>query len=319
MKQKNKNFFIPMILALMFIFVSSVTSFAGYKGFVRDDSLITPQQLKELIDKKDPNLVILAVAKTTDYRTGHIPGALQIWRGDYEPAKDKPYPYGGMILNRTEFEKFARDLGINNDSTVVIYDHKYDATRVWWAFFLYGKRDCKVLDGGFQGWKKAGYDTKILAPDKPKQGNFVAKPPLAGWTASMDEVWQAKTNPEMQVWDTREKNEWTGKKLKKGAFRKGRVPWAKFLNWKEFKMPVAEGEKPTAFKTADEIQKVIEKFGMDKNKYQIFYCQSAVRTTTEIFALYLMGWDISKLHNYDGSWIQWSYFKENPVVCEECK
>jgi 3-mercaptopyruvate sulfurtransferase SseA len=166
-----------MILALMFIFVSSVTSFAGYKGFVRDDSLITPQQLKELIDKKDPNLVILAVAKTTDYRTGHIPGALQIWRGDYEPARDKPYPYGGMILNRTEFEKFARDLGINNDSTVVIYDHKYDSTRVWWAFFLYGKRDCKVLDGGFQGWKKAGYDTKIFAPDKPKQGNFVAKPP----------------------------------------------------------------------------------------------------------------------------------------------
>ena len=47
----------------------------------------------------------------------------------------------------------------------------------------------------------------------------------------------------------------TGEKLKGGAFRKGRIPWAKFLNWKEFKMPVAEGEAPTAFKTAAEIQK----------------------------------------------------------------
>ena len=53
---------------------------------------------------------------------------------------------------------------------------------------------------------------------------------------------------------------------------------------------------------------------MDKSKRQIFYCQSGVRTTTGMFALYLMGWDPEKLANYDGSWIQWSYFEKNPLV-----
>jgi 3-mercaptopyruvate sulfurtransferase SseA len=41
-----------------------------------------------------------------------------------------------------------------------------------------------------------------------------------------------------------------------------------------------------------------------------------VRTTTHIFTLYMLGWDITKLGNYDGSWIEWSYHKDNPVVVE---
>ena len=38
-----------------------------------------------------------------------------------------------------------------------------------------------------------------------------------------------------------------------------------------------------------------------------------MRTTTHIFALYLMGWDLDRLLNYDGSWIEWSYYEQNPV------
>ena len=49
------------------------------------------------------------------------------------------------------------------------------------------------------------------------------------------------------------------------------------------------------------------------NKDQVFYCQSGVRTTTHIFSLYLMGWDLDRLHNYDGSWIEWSYYEQNPI------
>ncbi len=297
----------------------------GYKGFARGEALITVQELKSLIDAKDPKLVILAVAKTTDYRLGHIPGAFQIWRPDYEPKKGEEFPYGGMALDREDFQAFVRKFGIDNDSKVVIYDHKYDATRVWWMFYLYGKTDCRVLDGGYQAWKKAGYDTDILAPDLPKEpGNFTAKLAMPGWSVSVTTIWRCKTSKDYQLWDTRGNKEWTGAKLKKGAYAKGRIPWAKHLDWPEFKKPVEEGGKPTEFKTAAEIAKVIAKYGMDKNKHQVFYCQSGVRTTTEIFALYLMGWDPGLLHNYDGSWIEWSYYHKNlpdsgAILCEACK
>jgi thiosulfate/3-mercaptopyruvate sulfurtransferase len=288
----------------------------AYKGFARGEALITVQELKKMMDANDPKLVVVAVAKGVSFKAGHIPGSLNVWRPDYEPEEGDPYPFGGMMVNRSEFQEFARGLGIDNDSKVVLYDEKYDATRLWWGFYMYGKEDVRVLDGGYQAWKAVGYDVdmSLLAPKADKVGNFVAKPRREALMASMDDVWRAKTDPDIQLWDTREKDEWTGEKLKKGAFRKGRIPWAEFLNWKEFKTLAADGEKnPTLFKNAREIQKVVKNHGMDENKRQIFYCQSGVRTTTEMFALYLLGWDVDLLGNYDGSWIEWSYHEKNPV------
>ena len=309
---------VVVALAVTLAAASPAVAAEKYKGFERGEALISVQELHEMMAAKDPKLVLIGVIQPVSFKAGHIPGSLNVWRSDYEPKEGEPFPFEGMILNRPEFQTFARKLGVNNDSKVVLYDEKYDATRVWWAFYLYGKKDVRILDGGYQAWKAAGYDTdmSIFNPSAEETGNFTAKPRMATIYASMDDVWQAKTDSEIQLWDNREKDEWTGETLKKGAFRKGRIPWAKFLNWKEFKMPVAEGDAPTLFKNADGIMEVVKKHGMDPAKKQVFYCQSGVRTTTAMFALYLMGWDIDHLANYDGSWIEWSYYKENPVVVE---
>ncbi len=309
----RKNLVVSMSVVFVLVLAVGVAG-AGenYKGFERGDSLITAKELKQMIDAKDPKLVILSVAKTTDYRLGHIPGSFQIWRSDYEPAADFEFPYGGMALDREDFQDFVRKFGIDNDSKVVIYDHKIDSTRVWWLFYLYGKTDCRVLDGGMPAWKVADYDTNILAPDLPKDpGTFTATSALSGWAVSMSTVWRSKTSDDYQLWDTRADDEWEGSKLKKGAYAPGRIPWAKQCDWPAFKIEVTEGGKPTEFKNAAEIQKALDEFGFDKDKKQIFYCQSGVRTTTEIFSLYLMGWCPSQLHNYDGSWIEWSYYHKN--------
>jgi len=288
-----------------------------YKGFERGDSLITPMELKKMMDANDPNLVVIGVVKgglTGSFTRGHIPGAYCAWRGDYTAAKGDPYPFGGMMMDRAAFQEFARAYGVNSDSKVVIYDEKYDATRLWWGFYLYGKKDVRILDGGYEAWKAAGYDTEMGGGvDKgSKAGNFVAMSRESQMTWSMDDVWRAKTDNTIQLWDTREPDEWSGETMKKGAFRKGRVPWSTFLSWKEFRVKVND-KTPTEFRTAAEVKSVIKKFGIDENKNQVFYCQSGVRTTTHIFALYLMGWDMDQLHNYDGSWIEWSFHENNPV------
>jgi thiosulfate/3-mercaptopyruvate sulfurtransferase len=290
-----------------------------YKGYENGDALITAQELKQLVDAKDPKLLILAVADIAEYRVpGHIPGAHRVWRPDYEIPKDTKYPFEGMMLEQAEFQAFARKLGVNNDTKLVIYDHQYDATRLWWGFYIYGMK-ARVLDGGFPAWKAAGYDADTLAPSAPAAGTFTAKAPNPKWTAVMADVAAAEKNANVQLWDTREKPEWAGEELKKGAFRKGRIPWAQFFNWKEFKKPVAEGEKFTEFKPAAEATQVLQKFGVDKAKDQIFYCQSAVRTTTHIFVMHMLGWNMDKLRNYDGSWIEWSFHEKNPVVVDPPK
>lgn len=306
-----------LVFSLAIVTVEKPNAFEKYKGFERGDALITVDELKQMMDKKDPKLLILAVVKPISYAAGHIPESINVWRPDYEPSVGQPYPFDGMMLNRNEFQEFARDLSVDNDSKIVVYDEKYDATRLWWAFFLYGKVDVRVLDGGYPAWKAAGFDTdsSITSGKNEKKGNFTAKHRRPGWVASMDDIWRAQTSEDIQLWDTREPAEWTGSKKKGNAKRAGRVPWANFQSWKEYRANVED--KPTGFKTAAEIQKVIEQFKINPEKDQVFYCQSGVRTTTAIFTLYLMGWDPDRLRNYDGSWLEWSYFESNPIKVGE--
>jgi thiosulfate/3-mercaptopyruvate sulfurtransferase len=54
------------------------------------------------------------------------------------------------------------------------------------------------------------------------------------------------------------------------------------------------------------MQPLLRELGADPKKDQYFYCQSGVRSTQGLFALYLSGWPLEKLHNYDSSWIGWS-------------
>ena len=300
-----------LVIALVLFGVINTTQ-ANYKGFERGDVLVTAQELKTLLDTKNPKLVLIAVANVFDYRTGHITGARKVWRNDYSAVMGRDYPYEGMIAKREQFQQFARGVGVSNESIVVVYDHEYDATHLWWAFYLYGKKDVRVLDGGYEAWVKHGYDTQYLAPGAPTVGNFVAEHPLEGW--SIDEAYikaghQAGT---MQLWDTRERSEWSGEELMTDAFRRGRIPFAKFINWREFR------GKDGTFLPADEMTAMLLGYGFDKAKDQVFYCQAGVRTTQEIMGLYLLGWPLNKLHNYAGSWIAWSYDKDNPIVCDRC-
>ena len=59
-----------------------------------------------------------------------------------------------MMLDAEQFQTKARELGINNDSVIVVFDDRgiYSAPRAWWMFRLFGKTDVAVLDGGLPKW-----------------------------------------------------------------------------------------------------------------------------------------------------------------------
>lgn len=276
---------------------------SGYKGFPRGDALITVQELKYLLDAGDKDLVVIAAEDSVGYRKGHIPGAFQVDRPDYEAPPDTQNGVSGNIIDAAGFTELAGRLGINRNSRVVVYDAKYDATRLWWAFTYYGKDDVRVLDGGVKAWKEAGYPVEILAPDFPAQpGNFVAAVALPHLRVDTDEIAAIRHHPAAQLWDTRSDGEFTGETKKKGAFRAGRIPGSRHCEWILFKTR----ENSAEWLTAAEMKPVLSRLGFDPEKEQYFYCQSGVRTTQVLFALYLSGWDLGKLHNYDSSWIGWS-------------
>ncbi|MGZ8459173.1 MAG: sulfurtransferase [Candidatus Deferrimicrobiaceae bacterium] len=292
------------LLSSLFLLVAGAhAGQSGYKGFPRGDALISLQELKQLLDAGDPSLVIVAAEGSLDYRVGHIPGAYQVDRPDYEASPETQNGVAGNIIDAAGFTELARRLGINRDSKVVVYDAKYDATRIWWAFTYYGKSDVRVLDGGVKAWKEAGYPVEILAPHAPAQpGNFVAAVALPHLRVDTNEIAALRNHPLAQLWDTRSLEEFTGAKQMKGAYRAGSIPGSRHSEWTLFK----KRENSAEWLTAAEMQLLLTKLGFDPEKKQYFYCQSGVRSTQVLFALYLSGWQLEKLHNYDSSWIGWS-------------
>ena len=308
MRNRGMVFFIGMVLGGFVL--AGVAHGSSYKGYVRGEIFITAEEVNKLIQEKDPKLVVIAVASKTEYYSGHIPGSFHVWRPDYEAD---PKTQGGVTDNLIEPEGFTRlmqKIGVASDSKVVVYDHKYDATRMWWAFFYYGKTDVRILDGGIKAWTRSGYGTDMVTGGKATgQGTWVAKVSYPTLRVDTPEILGTKDRADVQLWDVRGDSEFCGNEIKQGAHRAGRIPWAVQADY----VLVKTKENESEWLPAAEVQKTVEKLGMDRNKPQYFYCQSGVRCTNWISTLYAMGWPLEKLHNYDGSWIAWSLDEKLPI------
>jgi thiosulfate/3-mercaptopyruvate sulfurtransferase len=303
--------YLMMLTLLSLLPLAAFAQEAGYKGYPRGNTLITVQELKRLIDARDPRLVVLAAENSIEYRLGHIPGSLQVDRPAIEAPPETQNGVTGNIIDAAGFTRLAQSLGINRDSIVVVYDTKYDATRLWWAFTYYGKGDVRVLDGGVKAWKAAGYTVDLLAPEAPsRSGRFQAKVTVPSLRVDTPDVVAAQRSNTAQIWDNRDIREFTGEELKKGAYRAGRIPGSTHSDWALFK----KKENQAEWISAAELGPLIQRLGYDRSKDQYLYCQSGVRSTQAIFALYLAGWPLEKLHNYDSSWIGWSKDKSLPLV-----
>lgn len=260
-----------------------------YKGFPRGHALIAAAELKAALDGPDPGPVVLAAVGKRRWLLGHIPGARHVPRRAYTDRN-------GMAADRARFQAFARGLGIDDETPVVVYDNAYDAARLWWLFRLYGKTDVRILDGGWRTWDEAGYPVE-RGPGRaaPEAGNFTAAPALAGWTAGIGEVSEARPEAGTHVWDARDPPEWK---------ETGAIGQARFIGWRAFRR--ADEGRPSEFRTAAEIGALLRQAGFEPEQDHIFYCHSGVRAATPMFALYLMGYPAERLRLYDGSWIEWS-------------
>jgi thiosulfate/3-mercaptopyruvate sulfurtransferase len=303
MKKNHIRTSLAFLSALAFLVSGAYAAPVGTKGYPRGNALITVQELNGLIDAHDPNLVLVAAQRNLEYLPGHIPGAQKVDRPAYAAPPETQSGIEGNIINAAEFTRLAQSLGIDRGSTVVIYEDRYDATRLWWAFTYYGKSDVRILDGGIQAWKAAGFSVEILPPAaRPKLGNFVAAVTHPGLRVDTSDIVALHDHPTAQLWDNRSLKEFTGEEQKRGAYRAGRIPGSRHSEWVLFK----KKENRAEWVTADELKPLLQKLGYDRKKDQYFYCQSGVRSTQGLFALYLAGWPLEKLHNYDSSWIGWS-------------
>ena len=200
-------------------------------GYAHPEVLIHPEELKILIDKKDPSIRIIDIREKLKYLAGHILGAVHIWRPD---IVDKNHPIPGMMAPKEQIESLLGDLGISEKNTIIINSDGPDNGRLWWILAYYGfpLRQIRILDGGLDGWKTRGYPTEMLPPKTEKTQFRLPKEeklrrPLL---CTLPEVKSALGDRNKVVLDVRSKKEFLGEDLKEGAVKPGRSPESCGLN-----------------------------------------------------------------------------------------
>jgi len=140
------------------------------------DTLVSAKWLKQHIN--DPDLVVLDCTVVTmpdandprgihnvsgrpDYELGHIPRA-----GFADLIGDLCKTNGPVefdLLNPEQFCAAMGELGVGNNSRVVLYDANYTgwAARVWWMLRWVGFDNAAILDGGLAAWASTGNELSL--------------------------------------------------------------------------------------------------------------------------------------------------------------
>ena len=275
-------------------------------AYARPELLAEPDWLAQNLD--NPGVRIIDCASLEAYRRAHIPGAVQLPVHFYIKENDpQGSDHGVLVMPPSEFEALMAKLGVSNDTTVVTYDdnNALVASRLWWVLKYYGHTNAKVLNGGWHRWLTENRPVTFHATRAP-QAAFSAKP-NPDLYASVEYLKEVHADPGCQVLDARTDGEWEGTN-DRGNKRAGRVPGAKHLEWLKF---VATDDS-RKFLPAEDIQRLLDDAGFERDKPTITYCQGGIRAAHAAFVMDLLGYD--NIRVYDGSMREWANREDTPLV-----
>ena len=246
------------------------------------------------------------------YEGSHIPGAVYV---DLEKDLSGPItPETGRhpLPDFPAWRKKLLRLGIDSDSTVVLYDGGPGvfAARFWWMLGWGGIPNVMLLDGGFAEWRRQElpleteeHAAAMITPsadrvsDTESAGHVDADFLMAGLGA-----------PDPLVLDAREPERFSG--LKEPLDKKaGCIPGA--VN-RHFALNLSEGRFKTPGSLREEFASLLKKRSPET---VVHSCGSGVTACHNLFAMELAGLSGSRL--YPGSWSEWITDPDRPIEVRE--
>ena len=258
----------------------------------------------------EPNLVILDVSLESNIANIKVefPG-IQIKGARYLDLKrnfsDLESRLPNTLPNPKYFSLACRNLGINNNSLIVVYDNIgiYASPRVWWIFKSMGHKNIAVLDGGLPSWKNKNYPTESIQNRVFPEGNFKAIFNL-NLQKKAFQILENIVSKEAILVDARSNERFCGliPETRKNL-KSGHIPHA-------INLPFLEVLRDGKFLSPNEISTIFKKLKIDKRP-KIFTCGSGLTACILILASTLILEDNHFL--YDGSWSEWGQLEGVPI------
>ncbi len=280
-----RSLLLPKLTLLLFLLAGPALADRGF--------LVDADWLASKID--DPKTVVLEVRYHPHryFTVGHIPGAVQVQRfkdlGDNDGRSIMLFP------DKDSFQTTLRRWGVNDDSTIVLYDDSRSAlaARLYYLLALYGfdQSRVKILDGGAQEWM--AFNDLSKDPVTRPMGNVTLKaadPKLSvEWTAVYDDV-VSRRDPSVVLVDARPRDMYTGA-IVRHAVQAGHIPW----------LP------------EDRLAELYKSVPKDKTIY--LYCHDGFRMSLGWVQLKSLGYRDVRVVN--GGWGIWDRAFTLPVVTGE--
>ena len=307
------NKYLVILLMGLFVLCWSGTSMAG--NWKNPDLLVDAKTVEENANKKD--FVVVDCRDLKDYLKGHIPGAISFGKRCKKALRDTT---SRVFRDVEKYNRLFSKAGISNDDTIVYYYDGLktltDATVGFWVTELMGHKKVKVLNGGLDAWRKAGYrlDTKPVVREKTK---FVAKfePALYAETAEVLKI-ASGDSASSQLIDSRTAKENKGSDIR--AIRGGTVPNTKLNVSHIDSLATTKDPKTGKIKSVDyfDYEAANKAFGgIDKKNRTVAFCQTGTRSTMTYLQLSMLGFE--NVANWDESWRVYGSNLEYPVEGEQ--
>jgi thiosulfate/3-mercaptopyruvate sulfurtransferase len=191
-------------------------------------------------------------------------------------------------------------MGIKMESEVIFYDNVSGilAARGVWLLLYFSHKMVSMLDGGFEGWKGAGYPIEVRSNPlihykfKGKLNKSIL--------STAEEVKRSLKNKKSVILDARSKEEFNGSDVR--AARRGHIPSAVNIDWVH---NIMNG----TFKEIEILSKIYSK--IPKNVSVTTYCHGGYRAANTFVALKMLGY--KRVSMYLGSWGEWGNNVDLPV------
>lgn len=294
-----------------------------------DDIFISTDEAKAVHGQK--STLFVGADSQKDFEKSHIPLSQNAYSHDLTYLDDVRKCQGLPMCKERAFNFIGKNLGIDQNHQVIVYDSGIgvNASGLWFFLKLYGHKNVKIMDGGLATWTAKGLPTETGSAKKAIPKTFIGEI-QSSMMATKEEVEGAtKNQKEYLILDARHTfEEYTGKELQTGLVslgkeisvaRGGHIPSAVFSPWTKYSANKNGEAGKTILKNPEDLKKQTEKLkknGYDENKIVISYCHVGLgRGTFQYLALQKAGHQKAKV--YVGSWHEWGNTPTLPLGKDE--